>query len=400
MGAWTVAFTGFATAFSTSLLVVGASTSYQYGAVAQWIGVPQALGIAVMFLLFSLPLNEMSDKLNSLTISEFLGNRYKSDAIRALSALVLFVFCIGHLIVIYRGMGLAIAEIMHVPYWLAVVLSGFLAALYTAYGGQIAVARTDLVQGWIMTIGMIVLIPVAIYRAGGFNAIHSGLAAISPQLVETPGNYPMGIFLGLVVVFSLGMLGQPQLIYRAMFIEKKKDIPKIAILAFIFSLIACWISYYSGSVGRVLIPETLTNPDSTMPIMITMLFNPIVATVLMTAMCAAAMSTTDSILIMAATAVSRDIYQKLINNKASDKDIQKLTRRLTLLLGAVGAIWALKPPSWFIYLMAFVWGVWAATYLFPILYGLYWRGNKTRSINRDDISPMRYCNLENCRRPI
>lgn len=376
LGPWTVALTGFATAFSTSTLVVGAGFGYGFGVTALWIAVPQAFGLAVMFLLFSLPINRMTTRLGSLTISEFLGERYKSDAVRGLAAIILFVFCVGHLIVIYRGVGLVITQVMNVPYWLAVVLAGFLAAIYTSYGGQIAVAETDVFQGWLMTAGMLILIPVAIIRGGGMSNIHLKLAEISPKFVETPGNYPWGVFLGLVLVFSVGMLGQPQLLYRTMFIKNKRDIPKIAVISFFISLVAVFIAFYCGITAKVLLPN-LASSDLAMPTLLTTLLHPILATVLMVAMCAAAMSTTDSILIMASSALSRDLYQKVINPKASDQMVQKLSGRLSLLLGAIGTLWALKPPEAFIFLMAFVWAVWTAAYMFPILYGIYWRGVTT-----------------------
>lgn len=376
LGAWTVALTGFATAFSTSTLVVGAGFGYGFGVTALWMAAPQALGLAVMFLLFSVPINRMTTRLGSLTISEFLGERYKSDVVRGLAAIILFVFCVGHLIVIYRGVGLVITQVMNVPYWLAVLLAGFLAAIYTSYGGQIAVADTDVFQGWLMTIGVLILIPVAIIKGGGMSAIHLKLAEISPKLIETPGNYQWGVFMGLILVFSVGMLGQPQLLYRTMFIRNKKDIPKIAVISFFISLVAVCIAFYCGVTAKVLLPN-LASSDLAMPTLLTTLLHPILATVLMVAMCAAAMSTTDSILIMASSAISRDLYQKVINPKATDEMVQKLSGRLSLLLGAIGTVWALKPPQAFIFLMAFVWAVWTAAYMFPILYGIYWRGVTT-----------------------
>lgn len=376
LGPWVVAFTGFATAFSTSVLVVGASFGYRFGAVAVWIAVPQALGLAALFLVFAPRMTLMVDRLGSLTVPEFLGERYKSDAIRALASVILFIFCVGYLIVVYRGLGVVLASILNISYTTAVVAAGLLSAIYVAFGGQLAVANTDVLQGWLMTGGLLILFPMALMRAGGMSEIHARLAEISPKMVEFPGNFAPGILIGLILVFSLGMLGQPQLLNRIMFIRNRRDIPKIAIITVIVGVFAAWISYYSGAVSRVLIPG-LTDPDTALPELIKLLMHPVLAAVLVTAITAAAMSTTDSLLIMAAGAVSRDIYQKLINRKASDEITQKLGAALSLLLGLLGMLMALKPPAWFIYLMAFVWAVWAATFLFPILYGIYWRGVTT-----------------------
>lgn len=373
LGPWTVALTGFATAFSTSLVVVGGSFGYSYGATVQWIAIPQAVGLALMYLIFASPLNTMSDKLGALTLNEFLGKRYQSQAIQTVSAVVLFVFCIGNLLVVYRGLGLVIEQVLGVPLIVAVIVSGVLTAWYTGYGGMLAVAKTDAMQGMIMTVGMIALIIVGLTKAGGISNVHQELALISPALVETPGNYPLGIFLGLIATFSFGMLGQPQLLVRCMFIKNKKDIPLIAMITFVISALAAWVAYYSGCITRVLNPN-LADPSQALPVLISTLFNPIVATIIMLAMAAAAMSTASSVLIMASTTASRDVYQRFINKKASDEQVKKISYWLTVGLGLAGMIGALKPPSWFIFIMAFVWAVWASTYMFPILYGLYWKG--------------------------
>ncbi len=380
MGPWTIALTGFATAFSTSTLVVGAGFGYQYGASVLWFAVPQAFGLAVMFLLFSAPMYDMRRKLGSLTVSEFLGARFKSDKIRGWAAIILFVFCVGNLIVIYRSLGLVVAQAMGIPYWVAVVVGGILAAFYTFYGGQLAVAQTDVLQGWLMTGGVLILFPIALSRVGGLSELYLKLGEISPQLTSSPGNFQIGILLGMVLVFSVGMLGQPQILYRTMFIRSKKDIPTIALVSFFVSLVACYIAFHCGMVGKVLIPTELATSDLAMPTLIISVLNPVLAAVLVTAMCAAAMSTADSVLIMASSAITRDIYQKFINKEASDDRVKKLSGILALVLGAIGTIWALYPPSWFLFLMAFVWAVWAATYMFPFLYGLYWRGTTTNGV--------------------
>lgn len=373
VGPWTVALTGFATAFSTSKLIVGGGFGYQYGPSSLWMALPQGFGMALLYLLFAAPMMSMTKRLGSLTVCEFIGDRYKSDTIRAVSAVILFVFCIGNLIVIYRGVGLVVQQILGVPLIPAVLLAGTVSALYTAYGGQLAVIKTDVVQGWMMAIGMLILFPILIIKGGGLDSIHLALAKISPKLIGTPGNWQLGILLGMTLSFSIGMLGQPQLIYRTMFIKDKRDIPKIAIITFFIAVITSYLTFYSGIAGRVLIPTAIKS-DLAMPTLLNMFLHPLLAAVIMTAMCAAAMSTTDSILIMASAAVSRDVYQKMINPKASDEYIHKMSAYLSFFLGMVGTLWALKPPSWFLFLMAFVWAVWTAAYLFPILYGLYWRG--------------------------
>ena len=100
---------------------------------------------------------------------------------------------------------------------------------------------------------------------------------------------------------------------------------------------------------------------------------PFLSAILLTAVVAAVMSTLDGILLVAAGAVSRDLYQQIINKKASDKSVLRLTWIVILILSVITLFAAFSPPPMLLYLTAFSFSLMTATILAPMFFGIYYK---------------------------
>jgi len=89
---------------------------------------------------------------------------------------------------------------------------------------------------------------------------------------------------------------------------------------------------------------------------------------------AAGMSTFASVLIITSSAIVRDFYEKGLNRKLSPGQEILYSRLSSVIVGLIALLIALKPPALILVLTAFAWAVIASTTLWPMLFGIYWKG--------------------------
>src|SRR5690625_5565069 len=88
---------------------------------------------------------------------------------------------------------------------------------------------------------------------------------------------------------------------------------------------------------------------------------------------AAIMSTVDSLLILVSSSVVKDVYLNYIKPKASEKEIKRVSVAVTAIIGIVAFILAISPPDLLIFLNLFAFGGLEAAFIWPIVFGLYWK---------------------------
>lgn len=372
LGPWTLALTYCATAFSTSLLVGNAGAAYVNGFAQMWIAPAQALAILVGFMVFQRRFQTMSIRLKVLDVPDFIGERYQSQFMRGLSSALICVLFVGYIVAIYVGLATLMEVILGIPYWVAVLIAGITTAVYVTFGGYLAVAYSDALQGWLLVIGTLLVTVFAISRVGGIGTVASKLATIDPQMLKTPGSQGWLMWLTPVLVFSLGHYGQPQQIQRFFTLKNKKQVTTAALVGTLFTLVMVSMPNLLGPFARVLFP-TLERADMAFPMLVQELLPAGFAVVILVAALAAGMSTNDSVLLVASSAFARNIMQKIIKPDLSDEAVLKIGRITAFALGIIGMVFALKPPQLLLMLTVFVWAVFSAAFMAPLLYGIFWR---------------------------
>jgi sodium/proline symporter len=373
VGPWVTALSYVAAYFSSVVIVGGGGFGYKYGMSTLWIGaINVLLGCTLAWIVLGRRVREFTTRLGTMTIPGFLAERFQAKEARIFSALVISVFMIVYNVSILKGMGHIFEVLMGVPYIFGVLLSGLIIVLYVALGGYLAVVWTGFFQAWVMGAGLILLTVGALKAVGGLAAANLQLMAIDRGLVETPGVWGWAGLISFTLIVSFGVWGMPQLVVRFYSI-KSVDVLRIGTVVASIGGSMALLPYLDGAIARVLHPG-LSSPDLAIPTLTKYVLSPWGGAIFLAGVIAAGMSTFSSVLIITSSAVVRDFYQKGLNKPLSEEQAFRYSRLSSAAIGLISLAIALRPPALVLVLTAFAWAVIASTSLWPMLFGIYWRG--------------------------
>jgi len=521
LGVWAFALTFAATSASGGSFIGFPAKVYSHGwIVALWIGSYMIFPVFVMGLL-SKRINQVARKTGAITIPDVLRDRFESPALGLTATLFMVVFLSVNLIAQFKGGSVILQTMLEgntlfedfkltvsqatsgVP-WLAGVTPGYLISLvvfalvviaYTTYGGFRAVVWTDVLQGFLMVLGVVVLLPMALYQAGGMANVTQKMNDMTPpQLAELEisrpaedlarrivpkrtwleisargdqprrvfrlkqeivfeensstalttarqgspkqtksipaielttvehveqieidpalgslqievlrskdyrygsgkrgvyvtgpgpsetqeeGFLPFSLAISFFIMWAFSGAGQPGNMVRQMAFKDSRTLKRsIFTLSIYYSLIYFPIVIIFCC-ARVLLPGWEVEPDRIMPEMARAVTEaagwPWLAGLLVAAPFAAVMSTLGSFLLMISSSAVRDVYQRSVNPRASEKTVRRLTYLVTILVGTGAMLAAVKPPQFLQDLIIFTGTGLSASFLVPVGVSLYWR---------------------------
>ncbi len=372
VGPWVTALSFVAAYFSAVLIIGGGAFGYKYGMSTIWIGAVNVLiGCTLCWIVLGPRIRRYTKRLGTMTIPGFLGESYGSRFTRIFSSIVIFVFLIVYNVSILKGMGHIFEILIGLPYIHAVIISAIVILFYVAIGGYLAVVWTGFFQGWVMIIGLLLLTFASVWKVGGVTQVSASLQAIDPGLLSSPGIWGWAGLVSFALIVSFGVWGMPQLVVRFYSI-KSVQVLKIGTLIVTLGGCVALLPYFNGAISRVLLPE-LSNPDLAIPTLTKMVLSPLGGAIFLSAVVAAGMSTFASVLIIASSSVVRDFIQKGLGKELSPDKAMRHNRIVSVLVGLMSLLIALKPPSLILVLCAFSWAAIASTCLWPLLFAVYWR---------------------------
>jgi len=374
LGPWVAALSAGASDMSGWLLLGLPGYAYTAGMEAAWLGLGLALGTWINWRILAPRLRAMSAAAgNALTVPEYLHRRFggRSPALSLVSAVVILLFFL-----IYTASGLVAAgklfeTVFGIPYALAVGLGLLAILLYTMAGGFLAVSWTDALQAGLMFVAL-VTVPLLAVLLGD-----SGGSELDPAywdwLSDSNGEPLSLISIGSLLGWGLGYLGQPHILARFKAVRRPDKIPLARRIATGWALVTLAGATLVGLVGRLWFPIELPggDPERIFLIMTGELLPPLLAGLVLAAVLAAIMSTADSQLLVAATALSNDLVGQLRPGLA-DSTLLRLGRGAVLVLG-LGAGWiASDADSQVLDLVAYAWAGFGASFGPVLLLSLYW----------------------------
>ena len=252
-------------------------------------------------------------------------------------------------------------------------------------------AWSDFFQGSLMFIALLLLPIIAFFGLSSDVSIINGLKAIDPALLNIwgPGGFNWINFAtvaGLVSI-GIGFLGSPQVYVRFIAIESEDEVEKGKWVAIIYTLLTDTAAVMIGILGRYILTKSGQNPEVVLGTagenVLAMLLNQVMPVVIIgvyiAAVLSAVMSTVDSLLVVASSAVTRDFYQQIIHPDADEKRLIGLSRKVTLslallALGVALAVSVLSPNRTVFWFVIFGWSGIAATFCPVIILSLFWEG--------------------------
>ncbi|NNF25770.1 MAG: sodium/proline symporter, partial [Gemmatimonadetes bacterium] len=315
---WVIAFSSNTTGESAWLLLGLTGMGYLVGFHALWIVLGEVLGVALAWSYVARPFKEYTDRYDAITVPDYLSDRFldRTHTLRLLSAVIIFSMVSAYTAAQLTASGKAFSSFLGVSYASGVWIGAVVILAYTTVGGFKAVAYSDLLQGILMFVSLIVLPIAGIRAAGGWGEVTAGIGEMDGNLLLPMGD--LGLSTGGLVSalgfagIGLAFLGAPQLLTRFMSAKDGDQIAEAGVIAVISIIVFDVGAVLTGVAGRFLFPG-LEDPETILPVMAGELFPPIVTGIILVVVLAAIMSTVDSLLILASSAVVRDVVQKVLN---------------------------------------------------------------------------------------
>ncbi len=403
LGPWVAAMSAEASDMSGWLLMGLPGVAYWCGlADAAWTAIGLALGTYLNWLIVSKRLRRYSIRANnSITLPEFFSNRFreKNKVIMTLAALFILIFFTAYAASCLITCGKLFSTLFGLPYVSMMLLGAAFVLVYTILGGFLAESASDFMQAIVMIVALSIIVTLTTISAGGFGAVIENAKSIpgfleffglaSPavdeagvQLVEagkpvfgTPAPY------GLLSVFSmlawgLGYFGMPQVLLRFMAIRKEEELKQSRRIAMVWVLISLAVAVFIGIAGRAYAPTALLTKATSENIFIhlsTSFLPPLLAGFVMAGILAATISSSDSYLLIAASAFAKNIFQGILKKDASDKQVMNVSRITLLVITLIAVCLSLNESSIIFEVVGFAWAGFGATFGPLMLFSLFWK---------------------------
>ncbi len=394
VGPWLTAF-AFGTSYFSAVIFVGYAGQFgwNFGLASTWVGLGNAfIGSLLAWEILGRRTRIMTRHLDTKTMPDFFEKRFGSKGLKIAASVIVFIFMIPYTASLYNGLSSLFNIVFSIPYWVVIVIMAVLTAVYVIFGGYMATAINDFIQGIIMLVGIVAVILATIASRGG---LQTAVAKLSEKSATMPSgetlNGAFASFFGpdplallfVVLLTSLGTWGLPQMVGKFYSIKNEDSIKKGTIISTFFAIVVAGGCYFLGGFGRLFADSSAikwqdadkTKPffDSIVPAMLSELPEVIIAIVIVLVL-AASMSTLSSLVLTSSSTLTLDVIAPASKNMSDRKKVG-IMRLFILFFVAISAVLAVLKDSlnitFIAQMMGVSWGAMAGAFLAPFLYGLY-----------------------------
>ena len=355
LGPFVAALSASASSASAWTLLGVSGAAYAWGLQAIWLAPAVVSGFVINWVFIAPRLQPASHANGALTLVEFLANGTPANFERALrmvgALIVLFCFTL-YVASQFQAAGTAISTATPVGRDIAISGGALIVIAYVFLGGFWAASVTDALQGLMMLAVALILPVVALIAVGGPVALWNGLQALNDpsllRLVDQPSLMLAMVFVVGLFGIGLGYPGQPHVVNRFMALKSADQIRTARTVALVWATLIYIGMVVLGWSGRVLLPM-LADGESVLLELAVELLPAVLGGLIAGGVLAAIMSTSDSQLLVAGSAVSHDLRRGRIS--------LKMDRIVIALLGVAAVILALFFPATIFDRVLFAWQV-------------------------------------------
>lgn len=365
----------FSTQFSMGTFLGTPGTIYGVGYAGMAISVPGAVFCMILpALLIGRKLITLGHKYGFLTMADYLTDRYHSKNMSGVLGVMMLFFLVPMMGAQIIGAGVIVHVFTGLPEWVGVVGMGIIVILYCMTGGMKGAMMTDVIQGSLMIATAVVTFIVSIVMGGGFSNINHTLQSMNEAYLTFPGAngyMPWTYYISNIVLWSFFTMGQPHLFTKFFAMKDHKTMFKAILLGTAGMFFSATLIEWAGVNGIASI-QNIEKADQIIPMILQRGLNPFLASIFIAGIVAAGMSTIDGILVTTTGAVTRDIYQKIINKNATDEAVMSLSKVVTVIIGIVVICFGVFQPGSIFEINLFAFSG-MAIFVVPILFGIYWK---------------------------
>ena len=360
-----------------------AATHASAGTFVGTIGVMHTTGWAFGWLVLSIPLAywflaavlaPRFLEVRELTLPAFLEHRYQSRRVRGISAVIILVATVIYVQAQIVAGGLIAEVVFDIPARSGMVGFALFLILYTMVGGMLAVVYTDLLQLAVMFFGAMFAVPIALRHVGGLSELFVQAESAKPEVFSWT-SMPPTLLLTMGLAFTLGSISTPEKLIRLYTMKDLRTVRRGVLFALVLATVMNFFVMTLALVSIVELPDLATG-DLAMPMLAKTLLPPVLGALLLAAIVAAMMSTVDSLLLVAGSALSHDLYGNLVRPTASKGERQWVNRLgvavvglcpVALILSGVGEGELVQ------FIVLLFTALMASSFFAPVVVGLFWR---------------------------
>jgi sodium/proline symporter len=364
------------------LLIGLPGLAYLAGMQAGWVALGLVLGTWANWKYVAPRLRIYTERAgDAITLPDFFKNRFsdRSHLLGGVCAVFILLFFLIYTSAQFVAGGKLFTTVFGIDYVTALLISSLIVVAYTFIGGFRAVCITDTVQGILMFLAILIVPLAALAALGGPLPVIDTLRGFDPSFLN-PFTNPDGTPLTLIAIVSLiawglGYFGQPHILVRFMAIRDPAEIKQARSIAMVWVIISLAAAIAIGIVGKAFVAAPLTGPDAETIFMVMTgdLFFSFLAGVILCGILAAIMSTASSILLVCASAVSKDLYHSFVRPASSDRELVWVSRVSVLIVAAAAILLGLNPDSFVFLIVAYAWAGFGAAFGPALLMALFWK---------------------------
>ena len=283
---------------------------------------------------------------------------------------------------------------------MGLLLFGLVVVLYTSIGGFRAVAITDTCCAIMMMVGIALLLYYVLEAGGGYAAIMENIHLNHPEMLEplSGGHMPVGLYLTQWILVGICTIALPQSVVRGISYKDTKSLHKAMLIG---TVVVGFMNIGVNFTG-ILAHGVLTGPlegyggvDYIIPKTIVAALPPALVGFAIIGPLAASISTISGLLIVASSAIVKDVYlhhAQKHGRTVTGCQLRRLSTAATAVIGVIVFCIALTPPSliWLINMFAF--GGLETAFFWTLLLGLFWRrANRLGAILSMGGGTIAYC---------
>ena len=398
LGPWVSAFSAEASDMSGWLLMGLPGLAYWSGlASAGWTAIGLAIGTYLNWLIVSKRLRRYSVAVDAITIPDFFSRRFHENkrVLMTIASVMIIVFFTPYAGSCLMACGKLFSQLFGASYNTMVIVAALFVLTYTFLGGFLAESTSDFMQAVVMILALVLVVVLGIGAAGGLSTVienakgvpgflslvtsanPTGEAANGAALFGEASKYS-GLAIASAMAWGLGYFGMPQVLLRFMGIRSEHELKSSRRIATVWVVISLATAVAIGLIGRVLYSDAYMvygsgNTENIFILMSTKLLPPLLAGLVCAGILAAAISSSDSYLLISASAVSKNVWQGLIRKNASEKETMWVSR-IVLVLITVFAIFVATGKNQVIFtIVDFAWAGFGAAFGPLMLFSLFWK---------------------------
>lgn len=362
LGAWSAGISSTASSESGWVTLGAVGMTYHFGISGLWFAPGCLLGYLVNVYIVAPRLRKLSADQGSVTLTDVITRRWgdPNHVLRITATTIILLCMMIYVASQMTAAGKAFSTTLNLGesgYFWGVIIGAIVITIVTLMGGFRAVAWTDLFQGLLVAVGVVILPLYAVAKLGGFGAMFQGLAASDINLLSAGGGRTGPVLWGFIagnLGIGLGYPGMPHVVTRYMAARNDREVRRLRIIAMLWGVAVFYGAGLAGLAGRVMLPNLADGETALISLALT-LVHPVIAGLLLAAVISAVLSTVSSQLLVAASAVSYDIVEGAMNLKQDDRRSLILGRWTVAAVGLLGVLIALRGETVIFWFVLFAW---------------------------------------------